>query len=158
MFSSEPGLAGRMLQWQDWHLSQMLCHPDQLRCCLPIANRSPFLPDCTPRGGRHWSQLIWAPARSSAVPGQGISPTQIHGVSSSSDGIPYSLFPNLAFLPRAYTAKDVSVQSREQGEGSGVWLWELSMWQLLWVGRRSSGWEEVPLAGSLHPLSLVAPV
>lgn len=159
MFSSEQGLAGRTLQWQDWHLPQMLCYPDQLWCCLPIASRSLFLPDCTLRGGRHWSQLIWAPAstaRTSAIPRQGISPTQIHGDRSSSDGISYSLFPDpMLTLPKI----EVSLQSREQGEG----LWDLALGiahvQLRLLGRKTFPCvEKFPLAGFLHTFSLVAHV
>lgn len=139
----------------------MLCHPHQLWCCLPVANRSLFVSDCTPGVEDTGPSSFGAPAstaRSSAVPGQGISPTQIHGDSSSSDGISYSLFPDLAFLPDACTAEDVCrAESRERASGFGCGNCPRGS-SGCWVGGGSPGGEEVPLAGSLHPLSLVAHV
>lgn len=81
-----------------------------------------------------------------------MSPThRSHGVSSSSPtAFSTACSQTWYFYLCAYTAKDVPEQGRETGEGSGVWLWEMSMWQLrpqglrLLVGRGSSGWRSLP--------------
>lgn len=108
------------------------------------------------------SQLIWATAstaRSPAEPRQEMSPThRSHGVSSSSPtafSTAYSQTWHLYLC--AYTAKDVPVQGRGKGGGSGIRLWELSVWQLRLEGLRLLGgmwffWV------AFTPLSLVAQV
>ncbi|XP_068887759.1 NADPH oxidase activator 1 isoform X2 [Aphelocoma coerulescens] len=141
---SERGLAGRTLQWQDWHLPQMLCYPDQL--WLPIANRSLFLPDYTPRGGRHWSQLIWAPARSSAVPGQWISPTL--GSAPAVMAFPTACSQTWHF----YLVLTLPKMCLCRAESRGRVIWGLAVGTVhvsaplgrkmfLWVGGGSPGWK-----------------
>lgn len=60
------------------------------------------------------------------------------------------------FLPPAYTAKDVSVKSRNRERALGFGCGNCPCGSSgCWVERGSPGWEEVPLGGSLHPLSLL---
>ena len=72
-----------------------------------------------------------------------------HGVSSSSPTAFSTAYSQTwHFYLCAYTAKDVPVQGREKGERAGVWLWEMSTWQLRPQGLRLLGgkrflWMEV---------------
>lgn len=138
----------------------MLCNPDWLWCCLPIANRSLFLPDCSVSrvGNTSPSSFRPQPAQLGAplnLDRRCPPPTDPMGSVPAVQWHFLQPVPRCGILTSVLTLPKMRL-CRAERRGGGIWY--LAMENVHVARAWPAGWEEVPLCGGHHPLSLVAQI